>query len=355
MVQTEGEPEELLSVFGLSENTGFVMAPFAPDKKHPVLVLHPDQSSDIMPDRLLEETDGLPRQVAELIDKVLSSPPQKERVTPGKRKHYAIDFANFHAHIEAGEFAKVVLARCSREKNDGGFSPLQLFVKACNEYPRLFVALVSSHRCGTWLMATPEVLLEGDGKEWCTMSLAGTMKLSQQQLSFDDPPAKGRHDDREMGWNVKNIQEQRFVSTYITESLEQVATDIEEKGPYTMRAGDLVHLRSDFTFTMPDKSKVGELLHVLYPTPAVCGLPKEEARDFIIHNEFAPRLYYSGFAGPLNMDEETHLFVSLRCMRIDAEGFNLYAGGGLLGDSEEETEWRETEDKMETMRRLIRD
>ena len=41
-------------------------------------------------------------------------------------------------------------------------------------------------------------------------------------------------------------------------------------------------------------------------------------------------------------------------MRIDAEGFNLYAGGGLLGDSEEETEWRETEDKMETMRRLIR-
>ena len=281
MVQTEGEPEELLSVFGLSENTGFVMAPFAPDKKHPVLVLHPDQSGDIMPDRLLEETDGLPRQVAELIDKVLSSPPQKERVTPGKRKHYAIDFANFHAHIEAGEFAKVVLARCSREKNDGGLSPLQLFVKACNEYPRLFVALVSSHRCGTWLMATPEVLLEGDGKEWCTMSLAGTMKLSQQQLSFDDPPAKGRHDDREMGWNVKNIQEQRFVSTYITESLEQVATDIEEKGPYTMRAGDLVHLRSDFTFTMPDKSKVGELLHVLYPTPAVCGLPKEEARDFI--------------------------------------------------------------------------
>ena len=355
MAQTDGEPEEITSVFALSGKSGFVMAPFAPDRRHPVLVLRPDWCDDLQPDSLLAEEGGLPDNIKDLLKEVLKRSRQKVSFRVGTRAHYAIDFANFHSHIMEGEFTKIVLARCAREPNDGRLSPLQLFVKACREYPRLFVALVSARRCGTWLMATPEVLLDGDGNGWSTMSLAGTMTLSDQQLSFDVPPTQGRHDEKNLKWSVKNIEEQRFVSTFITESLEQVATDIEEKGPYTMRAGNLVHLRSDFSFAMPDKERVGELLHLLYPTPAVCGLPKEEARDFIVHNEFAPRLYYSGFAGPFDIEGATHLFVALRCMRIDADCYNLYAGGGLLADSEEEAEWRETEDKMETMRHLIND
>ena len=49
----------------------------------------------------------------------------------------------------------------------------------------------------------------------------------------------------------------------------------------------------------------------------------------------------------------THLYVSLRCMRIDNEGCSLYAGGGIMADSEQEAEWRETEDKMGTMRDVL--
>jgi len=368
MVQTDGEPEELSTVFALSGKSGFAMAPFSIDSQHPLLVLRPDYSVSLLPHQL-SASDGLPREVSELLAEVLHQPQQQENVRHGRRSHYAIDFANFHSHILEGEFSKVVLARCSCETNDGRWSAIELFTKACAAYPRMFVTLVSARRCGTWLMATPEVLLEGEDRTWRTMSLAGTMRLSDQQLTFDDPPSPLQHDDREMGWNVKNIQEQRFVSTYITESLEQVATDIEEKGPFTMRAGQLVHLRSDFTFTLPSEERLGELLHVLYPTPAVCGLPKEEARDFITHNEFAPRLYYSGFVGPLHTDNDgvptpsdtapytdasTHLFVALRCMRITPHHYYLYAGGGLLADSEEATEWRETEDKMDTMRNLIK-
>ena len=83
------------------------------------------------------------------------------------------------------------------------------------------------------------------------------------------------------------------------------------------------------------------------------GRPKDMARDFIVSNEFAPRCYYSGFLGSLNPDAETHLYVSLRCMRIDKDTCSLYAGGGLLADSDMETEWRETEMKMDTMRNLL--
>jgi isochorismate synthase len=202
-------------------------------------------------------------------------------------------------------------------------------------------------------MATPEVLLEGNGRQWRTMSLAGTMKLDDKQLDFDEPPTPQPTDSHDILWSIKNIQEQRFVSTFITESLEQVAGDIEEKGPFTMRAGNLVHLRSDFLFTMEQADDIGKLLAILYPTPAVCGLPKDSARDFILRNEFAPRQYYSGFAGPMATQDDTHLYVSLRCMRIDASGCFLYAGGGIMADSEQEAEWKETEDKMGTMRAVL--
>ena len=99
--------------------------------------------------------------------------------------------------------------------------------------------------------------------------------------------------------------------------------------------------------------RVGALLDVLHPTPAVCGLPKREAFNFILDNERVSRQYYSGFMGPLLMNDSTHLYVSLRCMHICDHQYQLYAGGGLLPDSVEEQEWQETEAKMETMRNLL--
>ena len=352
VMQSSGQPLELSSVFALSGQQGFVIAPFTPDESHPILLLSADVSVQTDPEAWLpdgqSEYAGLREQAEEIL---LSS--QQDSAVCGTKSHYEIDFANFHSQILAGQFSKIVLARCSHVPNEDGKNPFALFVKACHCYPRLMVALVAAPRCGAWLVASPELLLGGDGTTWTTMSLAGTMRLSDELLSFDEPPTQVIHHDEKIRWNIKNIQEQRFVSTYITECLEQVASDIEEYGPYTMRAGNLVHLRSDFRFTIADTARLGELLHILYPTPAVCGLPKDAAREFIRRNEYAPRDYYSGFMGILNPEADTCLYVSLRCMRINRDGFSLYAGGGLLPDSKMETEWSETEDKMETMKALI--
>ena len=349
LIQQEGQPEELPSVSSLSGKDGFVMAPFAVDKRYPVLVIHPDTTLSINPDELL--TDRQPWR--DTLESILAEPKQHEKVRNSSHSNYAIDFANFHSQVLEGEFSKIVLARCVREKYDEGRTPLMMFADACSRYPRMFVALVSTWRSGTWLMATPEVLLEGVGTHWSTVSLAGTMALGENQLDFDDPPSREPVGKYDFKWDIKNIQEQRFVSTYITESLEQVADFIEEKGPYTVRAGKLVHLKSDFNFTMSHPEDIGRLLSILYPTPAVCGLPKDNARDFILRNEFTPRQYYSGFAGPMGSDSATHLYVSLRCMRIDEGGCCLFAGGGIMAGSEQEVEWKETEDKMCTMKDIM--
>lgn len=327
----EGEVEELPSCMALSGRQGFVMAPFAVSVDEPVLLIHP-QHEKTFP---VTDREWTVPQMASV------GKPLSDAMT---RQHYTADFNNFHDHLLNGDFSKLVLSRCARERKDSTCTPASMFWQACDNYPRLFIALVYTPQSGLWLVATPEVLLEGDGRQWHTMALAGTVQLSDDQLQQDVPV---------IDWSIKNIQEQRYVATYIMECLQHFTNDIREEGPRTARAANLVHLRSDFTFTLSCHDHLGELLQVLHPTPAVCGLPKHEAYQFILSNEHSQRHYYSGFMGPLQPDAETHLYVSLRCMNIVDDDCYLYAGGGLLRESIEPMEWMETEAKLGTMRRLI--
>ena len=199
------------------------------------------------------------------------------------------------------------------------------------------MALFSAPQCGTWLMATPEVLLVHGDDSWHTMALAGTMCYS------DELPS----------WSEKNVQEQAYVARYVKDCLERYSDEVTLNGPFTNRAGKLVHLRTDFSFRLNDNVPIGKLLADLHPTPAVCGLPKQEAHRFILNNETCSRSYYSGFSGPFNLDGDTALFVSLRCMRILSDHYRLYAGGGILPQSDETQEWNETTAKMQAMQSLI--
>ena len=93
-------------------------------------------------------------------------------------------------------------------------------------------------------------------------------------------------------------------------------------------AANLYHLRTDIAFRLHDTGRLGDVLDALYPTPAVCGIPKDEARRFILQHEHQSRKYYSGFVGPISPKGKTHLYVSLRCMNILDDGScELYAGG----------------------------
>ena len=323
--QTDGEPLELHSLIELNGKHGFVVAPFEVKAGQPVVLIQ-------------GETETI-----DLKNDCLSTDNCKTRPTSDVSIYYKVDFANYHSQLEADKFRKIVLARCADEKMPDGVEPMELFYRACELYPRLFIALVETEKSGCWLTATPEILLDGCGADWRTIALAGTMKLEDDQLDGEGET---------LTWSTKNIQEQRIVATYITECLEQFTGEFREEGPRTVRAANLVHLRSDFTFRLGHQDHIGDLLQALHPTPAVCGLPKREAFQFIVKNEHTPRRYYSGFMGPLGQ-EETHLYVSLRCMNIEGDICHLYAGGGLLKDSTEEQEWLETEAKMETMKRLL--
>ena len=344
--QADGEPLKLRSLALLNGKQGFVFAPFAPSEEEPIYLIQGNTVVSPCP-----EDDG---------EQVLAPLTERETAPDG---YYQLDFASFSSQVQAGNFSKLVLSRCINIAGGNTHTHEELFFRACAAYPRMFITLVHIPHGQTWLMATPELLLEGGGDKWRTIALAGTMELraARRAPQTDQWIADGRHHEPslgEVGWSDKNIREQRLVSTYIVECLEHYSTHIHEEGPRTVRAGHLLHLRSDFTFSVTDPSRLGSLLAALHPTPAVCGLPKREAFDFISKNESAKRHYYSGFCGPLCdgisvNGADTHLFVSLRCMRMEKDKYRLYAGGGILPESTLQQEWNETETKLDTMRRLL--
>ena len=326
VAQHVGEPEILSSVAQLNGREGFVIAPFQPSAECPVVLIHPDERRVILLNGGNNSEGGLDENEGFVAN---GNSEEKEG--------YVRDFGCFHEQLQRGEFRKIVLAR--RSVQTTRLSAEALFAKACRMYPRLFVALVCSEASGMWLMATPEVLLQGSEGEYHSMSLAGTQKTEAPEA---------------LEWPQKDREEQQYVTDYIEACIRTFSDDYRLQGPYTMTAAHLCHLRTDIHFRLPCADVLGDVLEALYPTPAVCGIPKEPARRFILRHEHEPRRYYSGFVGMLSPRSDTHLFVSLRCMRLLPGGIcELYAGGGLLKESEMEKEWRETEAKMQTMMELV--
>lgn len=325
LVGQDGVPAAFFSLRELGDERGFVITPFHVSDTLPILMLRPDVVRQCSPGEVMAMQD-LPFH--------LEGGNQASR--PASRESYHDDFCRFHRAFSGIGLQKLVLAR-SEDIGHDGTHPARLFVKACEHYPNAFVTLFSAPQCGTWLIATPEVLLARDGGKWHTMALAGTMPYS------DNIPE----------WSEKNKAEQACVSQYINHCLDHFSDDVSARGPYTARAGNLVHLRTDFSFSLTADSRVVQLLEALHPTPAVCGFPKQEAHRFILENETCDRSYYSGFSGPLNIDGTTAMYVSLRCMRIFDDRYRLYAGGGILPQSEETKEWTETVFKMQAMLSLI--
>jgi isochorismate synthase len=190
--------------------------------------------------------------------------------------------------------------------------------------------------------ASPETLISVDKNQvFQTMALAGTQKLSRDTTAG------------EAVWTQKEIEEQALVCRYIVNCFKKIRLrEYDETGPRTVVAGNLMHLRTDFTVDMqatnfPQLGTV--MLRLLHPTSAVCGMPKEQALDFILTHEKHRREFYSGYLGPVNVCSETSLFVNLRCMQYLDKTAVLFAGAGITGHSDPEKEWAETEMKCQTM------
>lgn len=260
---------------------------------------------------------------------------------PRRRGLYAEEFAHCLKHLQSQEVDKIVLSRTLHLHMDDSLSAddrRNLYIVACHRYPHSYVALIDSGD-SAWLIATPEVLLEEKEGTLRTMALAATMSIEE-----------GAH-LRPQQWSQKNRREQQIVAEYIASRLTSLGIEFAPSAIHTKIAGQLVHLCTDFSMNIDDN--IGRIIAALHPTPAVCGLPTERAHQLITDIESHQRSYYAGFSGPIRLDTGTHLFVTLRCMHLEGSTARLYAGGGLLADSDVESEWIETQRKLKTMLNVL--
>lgn len=327
-------PRRLDSLYELPETGGYVVMPFGITPECPLVFIEPDRIEDFP----LEEP--------------LPYDPEEHKASDEElqRDNYHTAFTSCHDRLTRGELQKVVLSRCLHTSLTASIADsvsdpeilwrkgYQYFLRACHNRPNSYVAFWWTPFTGAWLVATPEPLLERHKDHWSTVALAGTVPW-QENITPQ--------------WNEKNREEQAIVRRFISAQLENVATDLELSETYTLHSGNIQHLCTDFRFQFNAHQNICNTLARLHPTPAVCGLPREEARQAILSDETSPRRYYAGFSGPLHLMNETHLFVSLRCMEFTPDSAILYAGGGLMPESDEAEEWEETRRKMQTMWQLL--
>lgn len=239
--------------------------------------------------------------------------------------------------IENKQFKKVVLSR--KETVDlVDFDWIAAFEKLAQLYPGTFAYCFFHPKVGIWLGATPEQLLKANDKKFNTIALAGTQKDTGSN---------------EVIWPKKEQEEQQIVTDYIVEKIKDITSEVEVSKPYSLKAGSIWHIKTDISGTLNSGSNLCEVVQLLHPTPAVCGLPKDKSKAFILENENYDRTFYTGFLGELNMEDQTDLFVNLRCMEISGSQAHLYMGCGITKESIPEKEWEESCNKSATMKRVL--
>lgn len=240
--------------------------------------------------------------------------------------------------IKNTAISKIVVSRKEKVTLDN-FDEVETFEKLLYQYPNAYGYIWFHPKVGLWMGATPETLLKVDGVQFKTMALAGTM------------PYKGTLN---VAWGSKEIEEQRMVSDYIKVNLDTSVDALELSKVETVKAGNLLHLKTNVTGSLKTVKDVKKIVELLHPTPAVCGLPKEESKDFILAKENYDRSFYTGYLGVVNIHQKTSLFVNLRCFTLEDKNAYIYVGGGITENSIPEKEWQETLAKSKVMKKILK-
>lgn len=323
--------------------TGFVFSPF--DLKEAAILLPEEKCNHY----ILTTTN--------FEDKSKSNIQFKTNSEEGRAQHITLVKKGIEA-ITNNKLEKVVLSR--KEQRPISEHPITIFKRLFNTYKNAMVYCWYHPKVGLWLGATPELLFKVEGKQLTTISLAGT----QAYNPTGNP-----------NWTHKELKEQQIVTDFLATQIAPYTSNTNISEVETIRAGNLWHLKTRLISRVESKSDLKSIIDALHPTPAVCGFPKQKAKDFILKNENYNREFYTGFLGELNVKisktrntnrrnvennaytvvkTQSNFYVNLRCMQIKDNKAIIYVGGGITKASNAEKEWIETQNKAKTIGDILR-
>jgi salicylate biosynthesis isochorismate synthase len=247
--------------------------------------------------------------------------------------------------IAGGSFQKVVLARSVQVLSERATDPFGLVHHLGLANPSCYIyAAVVGH--AAFVGASPELLLAQRGRDIWINPLAGSARRGKG----DDDVAVGHA----LLASAKDRAEHSIVVDDLVSRLDKMTSRLEyPDGPTLRRMATVQHLSTEIEGTLCDGVSTFDVLSSIHPTPAVGGTPRAEALAFIDKAEGIDRGWYSGGIGWIDPGGGAQVALALRCALIDGVTSRLYAGNGIVADSDPAAELVETRLKFQPLLALL--
>ena len=245
--------------------------------------------------------------------------------------------------LRSGAAAKVVLAREVVARGDGVVSAGMVTRALRAAYPSCFTYLVTGADGTAFAGASPELLVRRSGIRAYSQPMAGSVARGTNDA--DDERLA-----RQLVDSAKDNAEHRLAAEFVVEALRPFARSVEAGAPEVVRFTNIQHLATTVTAELRDPAAdVLELAGALHPTPAVGGWPRKAADALIDELEGMERGWYAGAVGWMDSRGDGEFAIALRCGLLWEDGARLYAGVGVMPDSDPARELEETELKLKAL------
>ena len=306
------------------------------------VVVHHDRAQGL--NGALERAAELQPASMPLID---PDPVQRTQVaSAAPPSHYEHAVERAVERIRAGELQKIVLAREVRAHAAAAHDPGAVVGGLREAFPACFCWCVGTPELA-FVGASPELLVRRDGARAQTVALAGTTRRSAD-------PAVDDHLAEQLLRSDKDREEQEIVARRIERTLEPVSVWVTASDePVLVKVQNVQHLATPIRAQLADPLPAIELAGMLLPTPAVGGEPREAALPLIPALEGLDRGWYAGAVGWTDLGEDGEFCVALRCALLRGDVAHLYAGCGIVRDSQPAEELAESEVKLQALLPLL--
>jgi salicylate biosynthesis isochorismate synthase/menaquinone-specific isochorismate synthase len=242
--------------------------------------------------------------------------------------------------IRAGEFEKIVLAREVAVRAPRDHDAAAVFGVLRDAFRSCYVVCSGTADGAAFIAASPELLVRREGARASTVALAGSTRRSAD-------PAVDDHLGEQLMRSDKDREEQRIVARRIVRTLRPHAVWIAAPDePTVIKVANIQHLATPIRAQLTTPLSAVELAGLLHPTPAVGGEPHAAAVPRIPALEGIDRGWYAGAIGWTDANEDGEFCVGLRCALLRGREARLYAGVGVVRDSDPAGELAETEMKL---------
>jgi menaquinone-specific isochorismate synthase len=259
---------------------------------------------------------------------------ESTKLTPGEQEwrqqvEHAVD------RIESGDLRKVVLATALRADLQTTVDPRNLLERLRQRYSECFRFLVEPTEGAAFLGATPERLVTLDGERVDTTALAGS-------VGRGDTPAEDAQLAERLRESEKLRHEQGLVTDAIAQKLEAFG-DVGVGERSVRKLSNIQHLNTPISALVDPDTHVLDLAEALHPTPAVGGLPPDAALETIRETETFERGWYAAPIGWFDAEGNGTFGVGLRSGVAATDTVTLFAGNGIVADSDPEEEFAEVQ------------